>query len=130
MKQTGCFFSTLYRVRWCSWLWWLHPTSIRSYIIWTRKIGYCVGFWLSTETKYGPEFLSEEDGNAELSKFSWSSIYDDEDLDEDDDDYDEYDAEQEERKEYVHLFSSKVDIIYFCQLRVMKLFNCNSAASW
>lgn len=51
------------------------------------------------DTKYGLDFLSEEDGNAELSKFPLSSIYDDEDLDEDDDDDDEYVAEQEERKD-------------------------------
>ncbi|KAJ0031249.1 hypothetical protein Pint_14682 [Pistacia integerrima] len=53
------------------------------------------------DTKYGVEILSEEDGKAELSKFSQSRVSDDEDLDEDDDDDDEYeyDAEQEETKD-------------------------------
>ncbi|KAL6969724.1 hypothetical protein U1Q18_029434 [Sarracenia purpurea var. burkii] len=48
--------------------------------------------------KYGIEFLSEDDGYGELSKFR-SSLYEDVDTDEDDDDDDEYDVEQEERKE-------------------------------
>ncbi|KAG6657019.1 uncharacterized protein LOC122307547 [Carya illinoinensis] len=51
------------------------------------------------DTKYGLELLSEDDGKRELSKFSRSSLYDDEDIDEDDDDDDEYDADQEQSKE-------------------------------
>ncbi|KAK4604647.1 hypothetical protein RGQ29_012922 [Quercus rubra] len=53
------------------------------------------------DTKYGLEFLSEDDGKGELSKFTRSSIYDDDDIDEDDDDDDddEYDVDQEEKKE-------------------------------
>ncbi|KAG2711099.1 hypothetical protein I3760_04G061600 [Carya illinoinensis] len=51
------------------------------------------------DTKYGLELLSEDDGKRELSKFSRSSLYDDEDIDEDDDDDDEYDVAQEQSKE-------------------------------
>lgn len=51
------------------------------------------------DTKYGLELLSEDDGKRELSRFSRSSLYDDEDIDEDDDDDDEYDADQEQSKE-------------------------------
>ena len=54
------------------------------------------------ETKYGQEFLSEEDSKSEFSKLQRSSIYgmdEDEDEDEDDDDDDEeYDAEQEGKR--------------------------------
>ncbi|KAA8522911.1 hypothetical protein F0562_009334 [Nyssa sinensis] len=49
--------------------------------------------------KYGPEFLSEDDGKTELSKFR-SNLYEGEDSDEDDnEDDDEYDVNQEEMKE-------------------------------
>ncbi|VVA25064.1 PREDICTED: 30S ribosomal [Prunus dulcis] len=50
------------------------------------------------DTKYGLEFLSEEDANSEVNRLHRSSIYDDdedEDGDEDeDDDDDEYDVDQ------------------------------------
>lgn len=50
-------------------------------------------------TKYGLEFVSEDDGKGELSKLTRSSLFD-EDLDEDDEDEDdEYDVDQEENKE-------------------------------
>lgn len=49
------------------------------------------------DTKYGLEFLTEDDGKGELSKFTRSSIYD-EDEDDDDDD-EEYEVDQEEKKE-------------------------------
>uniref|UniRef100_A0A5B6YLI6 Uncharacterized protein n=1 Tax=Davidia involucrata TaxID=16924 RepID=A0A5B6YLI6_DAVIN len=48
------------------------------------------------DIKYGVEFLSEDDGKGELSKFR-SSLYEDEDIDEDDDD--EYDVNEKELKE-------------------------------
>ncbi|CAK9321805.1 unnamed protein product [Citrullus colocynthis] len=52
------------------------------------------------DTKYGLEFLSEDDGKSELSKFSLRSMTDEDDEDEDDDDDDdeEYNVEQEEKK--------------------------------
>ncbi|KAM2552822.1 hypothetical protein TB2_017157 [Malus domestica] len=54
------------------------------------------------ETKYGQEFLSEEDSKSEFNKLQRSSIYgmnEDEDEDEhDDDDDEEYDVEQEEKR--------------------------------
>ena len=49
------------------------------------------------DTKYGLEFLSEEDANSEVSRLHRSSIYDDdedEDEDDEDDDDDEYDVDQ------------------------------------
>ncbi|KAB1199010.1 hypothetical protein CJ030_MR1G029397 [Morella rubra] len=49
------------------------------------------------DTKYGLEFLTEDDGKGELSKFTRSSIYD-EDEDDDDDD-EEYEVDQEVKKE-------------------------------
>ncbi|XP_039163596.1 LOW QUALITY PROTEIN: 30S ribosomal protein S6 [Eucalyptus grandis] len=56
------------------------------------------------DTKYGLEFLTEEDEKRELSRFPRSSIFDDEDADKDvdddeDDDDDEYEVDGEERKE-------------------------------
>ncbi|KAK3416057.1 hypothetical protein EUGRSUZ_H01228 [Eucalyptus grandis] len=55
------------------------------------------------DTKYGLEFLTEEDEKRELSRFPRSSIFDDEDadkdVDDDDDDDDEYEVDGEERKE-------------------------------
>lgn len=52
------------------------------------------------DTKYGLEFLSEDDGKGELSKFPRIGIMGDDDTDEEDDDDDdeEYDVEQEESK--------------------------------
>lgn len=52
------------------------------------------------DTKYGLEFLSEDDGKSELSKFPLRSMTDEDDEDEDDDDDDdeEYNVEQEEKK--------------------------------
>ncbi|KAJ4709658.1 Ribosomal protein S6 [Melia azedarach] len=53
------------------------------------------------DTKFGLEFLSEENVKDETRKFPLSSIYDDKDSDQDeDDDDDEYDAEHEEMKEH------------------------------
>lgn len=55
------------------------------------------------DTKYGLEFLTEEDEKRELSRFPRSSIFDDEDadkdVDDDEDDDDEYEVDGEERKE-------------------------------
>ncbi|KAF8015519.1 hypothetical protein BT93_H1134 [Corymbia citriodora subsp. variegata] len=55
------------------------------------------------DTKYGLEFLTEEDEKSELSRFPRSSIFDDmdadKDVDDDEDDNDEYEVDQEERKE-------------------------------
>lgn len=56
------------------------------------------------DTKYGLEFLTEEDEKRELSRFPRSSIFDDEDADKDvdddeDDDDNEYEVDGEERKE-------------------------------
>lgn len=55
------------------------------------------------DTKYGLEFLTEEDEKRELSRFPRSSIFDDEDADkdvhDDEDDDDEYEVDGEERKE-------------------------------
>ncbi|XP_022143220.1 uncharacterized protein LOC111013137 [Momordica charantia] len=53
------------------------------------------------DTKYGLEFLSEDDVKGELSKFPRIGIMGDDDTDEEDDDDDndeEYDVEQEESK--------------------------------
>jgi small subunit ribosomal protein S6 len=51
------------------------------------------------DTKYGLDFVSEDDGKGELSKLTRSSLFD-EDLDEDDeDDEDEYEVDQEGNKE-------------------------------
>lgn len=52
------------------------------------------------DTKYGREFVSEDDGKGELSKLTRSSLFDediDEDIDEDDED--EYEVDQEGNKE-------------------------------
>ena len=46
------------------------------------------------DTKYGLEFLSEEDNINDFNKFPRSSIYDDEDIDKDDED-DEYNVDKE-----------------------------------
>ncbi|KAK2632789.1 hypothetical protein EUGRSUZ_L01073 [Eucalyptus grandis] len=56
------------------------------------------------DTKYGLEFLTEEDEKRELSRFPRSSIFDDEDADKDvdddeDDDDDVYEVDGQERKE-------------------------------
>ncbi|KAI6695343.1 hypothetical protein NL676_023053 [Syzygium grande] len=57
------------------------------------------------DTKYGLEFLTEEDEKRELSKFPRSFIYNDideakdENNDDDDDDEDEYEVDGEEKKE-------------------------------
>ncbi|KAJ7968655.1 Ribosomal protein S6 [Quillaja saponaria] len=53
------------------------------------------------DTKYGLDFLNEDDERRELSKYPRSSIYDNEDMDKDDDDEDdeEYAVEQHESKE-------------------------------
>ncbi|XP_062157715.1 uncharacterized protein LOC133865340 [Alnus glutinosa] len=51
------------------------------------------------DTKFGLDFVSEDDGKGELSKLTRSSLFD-EDLDEDDeDDEDEYEVDQEGNKE-------------------------------
>jgi small subunit ribosomal protein S6 len=51
------------------------------------------------DTKYGLDFVSEDDGKGELSKLTRSSLFD-EDLDEDDeDDENEYEVDQEGNKE-------------------------------
>ncbi|XP_059454427.1 uncharacterized protein LOC132184715 [Corylus avellana] len=53
------------------------------------------------DTKYGREFISEDDGLGELSKLTRSSLFDeasDED-DEDEDDDDEYEVDQEGNKD-------------------------------
>ena len=47
------------------------------------------------DAKYGLEFLSEEDNRNELSKFPRSSLYDNQDVDEDD----EYAVDEEEGKQ-------------------------------
>ncbi|GMI83281.1 hypothetical protein like AT3G18760 [Hibiscus trionum] len=49
------------------------------------------------DTKYGLEFLDEDDGELELSKLRRGSIYNDEDIDEEDDNDD--DEEEEEYDE-------------------------------
>ncbi|XP_077252303.1 uncharacterized protein LOC143891645 [Tasmannia lanceolata] len=48
------------------------------------------------DTKYGLEFVTDDDGKADLSKFPRSSLYDEDDDedDEEDDDDDEYEAEE------------------------------------
>ncbi|XP_062100915.1 uncharacterized protein LOC133806844 [Humulus lupulus] len=51
------------------------------------------------DAKYGLEFLSEEDSRNELSKFHRSSLYDNQDVDEDDDNDDEYAVDEEEGKQ-------------------------------
>lgn len=51
------------------------------------------------DAKYGLEFLSEEDSRNELSKFPRSSLYDNQDVDEDDDNDDEYAVDEEEGKQ-------------------------------
>ncbi|XP_062078286.1 uncharacterized protein LOC133782876 [Humulus lupulus] len=51
------------------------------------------------DAKYGLEFLSEEDSKNELSKFPRSSLYDNQDVDEDDDNDDEYAVDEEEGKQ-------------------------------
>ncbi|KAK6919606.1 Ribosomal protein S6 [Dillenia turbinata] len=65
--------------------------------------------WLSIkhrDTKYGLDFLSEDDGRREPYKFGRSSLYDNEETDEDDDNDDdgsnedvEYAGDQEEQKD-------------------------------
>ncbi|XP_038903157.1 uncharacterized protein LOC120089825 [Benincasa hispida] len=52
------------------------------------------------DTKYGLEFLSEDDGKSELREFPRLSMMDDKDGDEDDndDDDEEYNVEQEKRE--------------------------------
>ncbi|XP_043706079.1 uncharacterized protein LOC122655802 [Telopea speciosissima] len=52
------------------------------------------------DTKYGLEFVGEDDGKGELNKFPRSRIYDEEDIDDDDDDDDdeEYEIHEEEAK--------------------------------
>ncbi|KAJ9688882.1 hypothetical protein PVL29_014499 [Vitis rotundifolia] len=48
-------------------------------------------------TKYGLEFLNEDDVRSELSKFPRSTLFDDENIDEDEDDDDEeYEVNQDE----------------------------------
>lgn len=52
------------------------------------------------DAKYGLEFLSEDDGKGELSKFPRMNMIGDDDTEEEDDDNDdeEYDVEEDERK--------------------------------
>lgn len=52
------------------------------------------------ETKYGQEFLSEEDSKSEFNKLQWSSIYnmEESETEDDDDDDEEYDVEQEGKR--------------------------------
>ncbi|KAF8400927.1 hypothetical protein HHK36_014230 [Tetracentron sinense] len=50
------------------------------------------------KTKYGLEFVSEDDGKGELSRFPRSTIYDNEETDQEDDDDDEYEVEVEEEE--------------------------------
>ncbi|XVE86113.1 hypothetical protein DITRI_Ditri18aG0010400 [Diplodiscus trichospermus] len=50
-------------------------------------------------TKYGLEFLNEDDGELELSKLPRGSIYDEEDIDEDDDEDDGEDKNDENSKD-------------------------------
>ncbi|XVF24399.1 hypothetical protein REPUB_Repub13aG0124500 [Reevesia pubescens] len=55
------------------------------------------------DTKYGLQFLDENDGEMELSKLPRGNIYNDEDIDEDEnevDDDDEYDENPENGGEY------------------------------
>ncbi|XP_022744321.1 uncharacterized protein LOC111295194 [Durio zibethinus] len=53
------------------------------------------------DTKYGLEFLNEDDGELELGKLARGNIYDDEDIDEDEDDNDdEYDENPENGGEH------------------------------
>ncbi|XWS65538.1 hypothetical protein CRYUN_Cryun05aG0121800 [Craigia yunnanensis] len=51
------------------------------------------------DTKYGLEFLNEDDWELELSKLPRGNIYDDEDIDEDEDE-DEYDENPENGGEH------------------------------
>jgi small subunit ribosomal protein S6 len=51
------------------------------------------------DTKYGLEFVSEDDGKGELSKLSGSSIFDENSDEDDEDDDDEYEVDQEGNKE-------------------------------
>ncbi|KAJ9688881.1 hypothetical protein PVL29_014498 [Vitis rotundifolia] len=48
-------------------------------------------------TKYGLEFLNEDDVKSELEKFQQSTLFNDEDIDEDEDD-EEYEVNQDEEK--------------------------------
>lgn len=50
------------------------------------------------DTKFGIDFLNEEDSKFELSKWSRGSIYDD-DEDDDDGDDEEYEVKEEESEE-------------------------------
>ncbi|XVE65732.1 hypothetical protein DITRI_Ditri08aG0022900 [Diplodiscus trichospermus] len=50
-------------------------------------------------TKYGLEFLNEDDGELELSKLPRGNIYDEEDIDEDDDEDDGEDKNDDEYDE-------------------------------
>lgn len=51
------------------------------------------------DTSYRLDFLSEEDGKADLSKFPRSRLFDDEETDEEDSDEDEYDMEEEQKEQ-------------------------------
>jgi len=51
------------------------------------------------DTKYGLEFVSEDDGKGELSKLSGGSIFDENSDEDDEDDDDEYEVDQEGNKE-------------------------------
>lgn len=46
------------------------------------------------DTKYGLEFLNEDDGALDLSQLPRGNIYDDEEIDEDDNDDDEYECDE------------------------------------
>ncbi|XP_042504469.1 uncharacterized protein LOC122081414 [Macadamia integrifolia] len=51
-------------------------------------------------TKFGLEFVGDNDGKGDLNKFPRSRMYDEEDVDDDDDDDDEeYEVHEEEAKE-------------------------------
>ncbi|XVF82090.1 hypothetical protein PTKIN_Ptkin16aG0016100 [Pterospermum kingtungense] len=52
------------------------------------------------DTKYGLEFLNEDDGQLDLSQLPRGNLYDDEDEDDDDDDDDEYDENPENGGEH------------------------------
>ncbi|KAE8126130.1 hypothetical protein FH972_020874 [Carpinus fangiana] len=51
------------------------------------------------DTKYGLEFVSEDDGKGELSKLSGGSIFDENSDEDDEDDDDEYEVDQEGNKD-------------------------------
>jgi small subunit ribosomal protein S6 len=51
------------------------------------------------DTKYGLEFVSEDDGKGELSKLSGWSIFDENSDEDDEDDDDEYEVDQEGNKD-------------------------------